>query len=90
VRQKWIDQSQSTNLFAKQGTTGRDLDLWYTTAKKLGLKTTYYLRNQSDAEKSASMRTKVIAELANAALGKLSEPTESAPKMCSILDPDCE
>lgn len=32
------------------------------------------------------MRTKVIAELANAALGKLSEPTESAPKMCSILD----
>ncbi|MDR8433982.1 ribonucleoside-diphosphate reductase subunit alpha, partial [Acinetobacter baumannii] len=75
VRQKWIDQSQSTNLFAKQGTTGRDLDLWYTTAKKLGLKTTYYLRNQSDAEKSASMRTKVIAELANAALGKLSEPT---------------
>ncbi|EHU1359852.1 MULTISPECIES: ribonucleoside-diphosphate reductase subunit alpha [Acinetobacter] len=90
VRQKWIDQSQSTNLFAKQGTTGRDLDLWYTTAKKLGLKTTYYLRNQSDAEKSASMQTKVIAELANAALGKLSEPTESAPKMCSILDPDCE
>jgi ribonucleoside-diphosphate reductase alpha chain len=46
VRQRWIDQSQSVNIFAKDGTTGRQLDEIYSTAWKLGLKTTYYLRSQ--------------------------------------------
>ena len=42
-RGQWIDQSQSHNVFMR-GTSGKMLDIIYTTAWKLGLKTTYYLR----------------------------------------------
>ena len=42
-RGKWIDQSQSHNVFMK-GVSGKMLDDIYMTAWKLGLKTTYYLR----------------------------------------------
>lgn len=45
-RQKWIDQSQSLNIFRRRELTGRDLDFLYKLAWKLGVKTTYYLRNQ--------------------------------------------
>lgn len=45
-RQKWIDQSQSFNLYRRREIKGRTLDLWYTTAWKGGSKTSYYLRNQ--------------------------------------------
>lgn len=91
VRQKWICQSQSTNLFAKLGTTGGDLDRMYTRAHRHGLKTTYYLRGQSDSDKSASMRDKVIAELEAANFGTESEAeATSIAKMCSIFDPSCE
>lgn len=52
-RQKWIDQSQSLNLYSATP-SGKILDAMYRNAWKLGLKTTYYLRTQaaSDAEKS--------------------------------------
>ncbi|RMH16995.1 MAG: ribonucleoside-diphosphate reductase subunit alpha [Acidobacteria bacterium] len=43
ARGKWIDQSQSHNVFMK-GTSGKLLSEIYLTAWKLGLKTTYYLR----------------------------------------------
>lgn len=43
ARGKWIDQSQSTNIFYR-GTSGKDISEIYTTAWKAGLKTTYYLR----------------------------------------------
>ncbi|MDE0026075.1 MAG: ribonucleoside-diphosphate reductase subunit alpha [Spirochaetaceae bacterium] len=43
VRGKWLDQSQSLNVFM-QGTSGRLLSDIYQFAWKLGLKTTYYLR----------------------------------------------
>ncbi len=42
-RQKWIDQSQSLNLYMKE-TSGRKLDALYKLAWIRGLKTTYYLR----------------------------------------------
>lgn len=42
-RAKWIDQSQSINIFY-QGTSGRELSEIYMYAWELGLKTTYYLR----------------------------------------------
>lgn len=45
-RQKWIDQSQSLNLYRRAEHTGRVLDLWYTRAWYKKVKTTYYLRNQ--------------------------------------------
>jgi ribonucleoside-diphosphate reductase alpha chain len=43
-RGKWIDQSQSLNIFYS-GTSGRDLSDVYFLAWKMGLKTTYYLRS---------------------------------------------
>ena len=43
-RQKWIDQSQSLNLYIS-GTDGKKLDSAYKLAWIRGLKTTYYLRS---------------------------------------------
>ncbi|MEK6843109.1 MAG: hypothetical protein AABY04_01355, partial [Candidatus Micrarchaeota archaeon] len=53
VRGKWIDQSQSLNLFMK-GVSGKSLTDMYMYAWKAGLKTTYYLRTlaASQIEKS--------------------------------------
>ncbi len=53
VRGKWIDQSQSHNVFIK-GKSGRRLSDTYIAAWKFGLKTTYYLRSlaASQIEKS--------------------------------------
>jgi len=52
-RSKWIDQSQSLNIFYS-GTSGKELSDIYFYAWKLGLKTTYYLRSlgASQVEKS--------------------------------------
>lgn len=52
-RGKWIDQSQSLNIFYN-GTSGRELSDIYFYAWKQGLKTTYYLRSlgASQVEKS--------------------------------------
>ncbi|MBX9906705.1 ribonucleoside-diphosphate reductase subunit alpha [Patescibacteria group bacterium] len=53
VRGKWIDQSQSLNIFFS-GTSGRELADLYIYAWEKGLKTTYYLRSlgASQVEKS--------------------------------------
>jgi ribonucleoside-diphosphate reductase alpha chain len=53
ARGKWIDQSQSHNVFMK-GTSGKMLNDIYLAAWKMGLKTTYYLRTlaASQIEKS--------------------------------------
>lgn len=53
LRGKWIDQSQSHNVFLR-GTSGKKLHEVYVTAWKMGLKTTYYLRSlgASQIEKS--------------------------------------
>ena len=48
VRQKWIDQGQSTNIFMSlDRASGKYLHEIYTLAWQLGLKSTYYLRSQS-------------------------------------------
>ncbi len=53
VRAKWIDQSQSHNVFLK-GVSGKTLSDVYLSAWRMGLKTTYYLRTlaASQIEKS--------------------------------------
>jgi ribonucleoside-diphosphate reductase alpha chain len=53
ARSKWIDQSQSHNVFMK-GVSGKKLHDIYVTAWRMGLKTTYYLRTMgaSQIEKS--------------------------------------
>jgi ribonucleoside-diphosphate reductase alpha chain len=52
-RGKWIDQSQSINIFFR-GTSGKELSDIYLYAWEVGLKTTYYLRTlaASQVEKS--------------------------------------
>lgn len=45
-RGKWIDQSQSVNIFFN-GSSGKELSDLYMYAWQLGLKTTYYLRTQA-------------------------------------------
>ncbi|MDE7256254.1 MAG: ribonucleoside-diphosphate reductase subunit alpha, partial [Helicobacter sp.] len=48
IRQKWIDQGQSTNIFVTlDKASGKYLNEIYFNAWRLGLKSTYYLRSQS-------------------------------------------
>ena len=80
ARAKWIDQSQSHNVFLK-GSSGKLLHEIYTTAWKKGLKTTYYLRSLavSQIEKSTVEASKYgytqkrDAEPAVAAVGMVAE-----------------
>ncbi len=80
-RQKWIDQAQSLNIYMAQP-SGKKLDQLYMHAWIRGLKTTYYLRSlgASNAEKST---------VTDGALNAVKLVKEE-PKVCSILDPDCE
>ncbi len=78
-RQKWIDQSQSLNLYLSEP-SGKKLDVLYRMAWLSGLKTTYYLRTlgATNAEKST---------LATNNLNAVKMTTGAA---CSIDNPDCE
>lgn len=79
-RQKWIDQSQSLNLYMLEP-SGRKLDSLYKLAWLRGLKTTYYLRSMgaTHVEKS-TIRDRKLNAVSN----------EPAPQVCSIDNPDCE
>ncbi len=83
-RQKWIDQSQSLNIYMA-GASGRKLDDTYKLAWIRGLKTTYYLRamGATHAEKSTTKTGQLNAVPAAA------EAAED-PKLCAIDSPDCE
>jgi len=85
-RQKWIDQSQSLNIYMA-GASGKKLDDTYKLAWLRGLKTTYYLRTlgATSTEKS----TTGIGQL-NAVPADGGVAAEAQPKVCSILDPECE
>jgi ribonucleoside-diphosphate reductase alpha chain len=76
-RQKWIDQSQSLNLYIS-APSGAKLDTMYRHAWKRGLKTTYYLRSlgATAAEKST---------ISHATLNAV-----KVAEVCSIDNPDCE
>ncbi|MBT3548432.1 MAG: ribonucleoside-diphosphate reductase subunit alpha [Gammaproteobacteria bacterium] len=81
-RQKWIDQSQSLNLYIPD-TDGKKLDSAYKLAWIRGLKTTYYLRSlgATHVEKSTSDNSG----------SKLNAVSSSAEvKQCLIDEPDCE
>ena len=58
ARGKWIDQSQSFNIFIK-GVSGRKLHETYIYAWEMGLKTTYYLRSLAASQiEKATLSTK--------------------------------
>jgi len=84
-RQKWIDQSQSLNIYMA-GASGKKLDEVYKLSWLRGLKTTYYLRTlgATSAEKSTVKAGQLNAVPADGGL-----PATDA-KFCSIDNPDCE
>jgi len=80
-RQKWIDQSQSVNLFIDKPDL-KNLSHMYRRAWHVGLKTTYYLRSmQASNVDKASISTQ--QEVGGIAGGKR-EHTEAEKKACSI------
>jgi len=81
-RQKWIDQSQSLNLYIPD-TDGKKLDSAYKLAWIRGLKTTYYLRSLG-----ATHVEKSTTDNSGSALNAVSNNTED--KQCLIDDPECE
>jgi ribonucleoside-diphosphate reductase alpha chain len=99
-RQKWIDQSQSLNIYLGQA-SGKKLDETYKLAWLRGLKTTYYLRTMgaTHAEKSTVKTGQLnavssggaTAHGAKAATGIVQEASgETDIKLCKIDDPECE
>jgi len=92
-RQKWIDQSQSLNIYMA-GASGKKLDETYKLAWVRGLKTTYYLRTlgATHAEKSTVQSSQLNAVPAGAGFVASTQQATSAadPKFCAIDDPSCE
>jgi ribonucleoside-diphosphate reductase alpha chain len=101
-RQKWIDQSQSLNLYIANP-SGKKLDALYRLAWSRGLKTTYYLRSRSatHVEKSTlkgtdgklnsvSSMTMMSASAPILIPQDGSAPDLSAATACSIDNPECE
>ena len=82
-RQKWIDQSQSLNLYIPDS-DGKKLDSAYKLAWIRGLKTTYYLRSlgATHVEKSTS-------DTSGSNLNAV-KSNDDEVKQCLIDDPDCE
>ncbi len=76
-RQKWLDQSQSLNLYFAQA-SGKKIDETYRLAWQRGIKTTYYLRSLGA---TAAEKSTVQTGTLNAV------PTLKA---CAIDDPGCE
>jgi ribonucleoside-diphosphate reductase alpha chain len=99
-RQKWIDQSQSLNIYLGQA-SGKKLDETYKLAWQRGLKTTYYLRamGATHAEKSTVKAGQLNAVPAEGGAGAMAgqaaaaaarSSAEPETKLCKIDDPECE
>jgi ribonucleoside-diphosphate reductase alpha chain len=92
-RQKWIDQSQSLNIYMP-GASGKKLDETYKLAWIRGLKTTYYLRamGATHAEKSTSKAGALNAVSSSGAstLDAAAAADGAEPKFCAIDNPECE
>jgi len=84
-RGKWIDQSQSLNIFTST-TSGKELSDIYFFAWKMGLKTTYYLRTMgaSSIEKSTVSIESQTVQLEDKPL------IVEEVKACRVDDPSCE
>jgi ribonucleoside-diphosphate reductase alpha chain len=89
-RQKWIDQSQSLNLYLAEP-SGKKLDETYKFAWLRGLKTTYYLRTMgaTHAEKSTITDGALNAVASGSSRNQVAA-SMPAGKVCLISDPECE
>ena len=90
-RQKWIDQSQSLNIYMP-GASGKKLDETYKLAWLRGLKTTYYLRamGATHAEKSTSKAGALNAVPSGGGMTEAASTVAGEPQFCSIDNPECE
>ena len=101
-RQKWIDQSQSLNLYIANP-SGKKLDALYRLAWARGLKTTYYLRSRSathvekstlkgtDGKLNSVSSTTMMPAHAPIVIPQTGRaPDLSAAMACSIDNPECE
>ena len=93
-RQKWIDQSQSLNIYMG-GVSGKKLDETYKLAWLRGLKTTYYLRSMgaTAAEKSTVRAGSLNAVPSDGGISRAVEAAERSSveiKYCAIDDESCE
>ncbi len=100
-RQKWIDQSQSLNLYIANP-SGKKLDSLYRLAWARGLKTTYYLRSRSATHVEKSTLRGTDGKLNSVASVTMMSPAPiivapaaTAPDLsgavaCSIDNPECE
>ncbi len=94
ARGKWIDQSQSHNVFM-QGVSGTKLSAIYITAWKTGMKTMYYLRTlgASQIEKSTLDAKKFGFTQKRAVSTPSAQVVDEEQKIvaaCSIENPECE
>lgn len=100
ARAKWIDQSQSHNVFM-QGVSGKQLSDVYIAGWKQGIKTYYYFRTMgaSQIEKSTldaskfgftQKRTYMNGNSNEVENNKVVEEVEPEVKACSLENPDCE
>jgi ribonucleoside-diphosphate reductase alpha chain len=92
IRGKWIDQSQSLNLFVSKP-SGKLLNELYMTAWDMGLKTTYYLRSlgatqveKSTVDTAQFGRTHKRGEDSETGTSNVTQ----LPNACAIDDPTCE
>ncbi len=93
-RQKWIDQSQSLNIYMG-GVSGKKLDETYKLAWLRGLKTTYYLRSMgaTAAEKSTVRAGSLNAVPSDGGISRVVAAAEISSveiKYCAIDDESCE
>ncbi len=91
-RQKWIDQSQSLNIYMG-GVSGKKLDETYKLAWLRGLKTTYYLRSMgaTAAEKSTVRAGSLNAVPSDGGVVKAAVEVSTVEiKYCAIDDESCE
>ena len=90
-RQKWIDQSQSLNIYMA-GASGKKLDETYKLAWLRGLKTTYYLRamGATHAEKSTSKAGALNAVPSGGGMTEAASTVAAEPQFCSIDNSECE
>ena len=94
-RQKWIDQSQSLNLYIANP-SGKKLDALYRLAWARGLKTTYYLRSRSATHVEKSTLRGTDGKLNSVVAAPIIVPSAvTAPDLsgaiaCSIDNPECE
>ncbi len=84
-RQKWIDQSQSVNLFLANPDM-KTLSHMYRDAWHKGLKTTYYLRTlqASNIEQATTNVKKEVRHTGAAVEGEKKEYTEAEKQACSM------